>query len=382
MRGRRPRRSIPLPILGQSIYLTPVTKRHVGLLGATGIAGQQFIAALANHPWFTLSRVAASERSTGKTLREALTDAGGALRWYADGELPKAAANLTLEPAEKLRTDDLSLIFSAVESGPATSLEPLYAERMPVISAASAFRNEADVPLILPQVNPEHLELVRVQRRKRGTKGFILPIPNCTTTGLAIALKPLADLFGLRQVSMTSMQAVSGAGRSPGVAALDVIDNLVPFIPGEEEKVARETGKILGHLDGEQITPHQVRVSCTCTRVAVLEGHTEAVLASLDKPASLNEVREALAAFAGSEASGLPSAPAHWIEVHDDPYRPQPRRDRDAGGGMTTSVGRLRLDPAFDNGVKLVLVSHNTKMGAAKGAILLAELCAARGLLD
>ena len=357
------------------------TKKRVGLVGATGIAGQQFIAALEGHPWFTLARVAASERSAGKTLKDALTDGAGALRWYADGQLPAAAAGLTLEPAEELGTDDLSLVFSAVESGPATKLEPLYAQRLPVISAASAFRDAPDVPLILPQVNPAHLDLVRVQQRNRKTRGFILPIPNCTTTGLAVALKPLADRFGVRQVAMTSMQAVSGAGRSPGVAALDVIDNLVPFVPNEEEKVARETGKILGRLAAESIAPHPLRVSCTCTRVGVLDGHTEAVFASLERPAQLSELREALASYANAEAGGLPSAPRQWIEVHDDPYRPQPRLDREAGGGMTTSVGRLRLDPTFENGVKFVVLSHNTKMGAAKGAILLAELCVSKGLI-
>jgi len=359
-----------------------MTKKRVGLIGATGIAGQQFVAALANHPWFTLARVAASERSAGKTLRDALTDSSGALAWYAGGELPKDAADLVLEPADELRTDDLSMVFSAVESGPASTLEPLHAARLPVISAASAFRDATDVPLILPQVNPGHLALVPAQRRARHSEGFILPIPNCTTTGLAIALKPLADAFGLRSVAMTSMQAVSGAGRSPGVAALDVVDNLVPYIPNEEEKVARETGKILGKLEGERIAPHAVRVSCTCTRVAVLDGHTESVFASLERPATVAEVREVLASFACPDADGLPSAPERWIEVHDDPYRPQPRRDREAGAGMATSVGRLRLDPVFENGVKLVLLSHNTKMGAAKGAILLAELCVAKGLVQ
>lgn len=357
-------------------------KKRVGLLGATGIAGQQFIAALANHPWFELRRVAASERNDGKTVRQALTDASGALRWYADGELPEAMGKLILEPAASLRTDDLDLLFSAVESDPAKILEPLHARAVPVISAASAFRYDPDVPLILPPVNAAHLALLSVQQHKRGSKGFILPMPNCTTTGLAIALKPLADAFGLRQVQMTSMQALSGAGRSPGVTALDVLDNLVPYIPGEEEKVARETSKILGLLDGEGIVPHPVKVSCTCTRVAVLDGHTESVFVTLERSATLAQVRAALADFrAGGEVDSLPSAPPRWIDVHDDPYRPQPRLDRQAGGGMTTSVGRLRLDSTVEHGLKLVLVSHNTKLGAAKGAILAAELCVVRGLI-
>ncbi len=358
-----------------------MSKLRVGLLGATGIAGQQFVHALAAHPWFELAAVAASERSAGKTLREALTDSGGALRWYAEGELPAAAAKLELTLADKLETDGLSLIFSAVESEPARLLEPLYAKTLPVLSAASAFRSEPDVPLILPQINPDHLAVVPVQQRNRGSRGFILPIPNCTTTGLAIALKPLADRFGLERVLLTSMQAVSGAGRSPGVAALDITDNLVPYIPGEEEKVARETGKILGKLDGGAIRAHRATVSCTCTRVAVLEGHTGAVFASLGQAAALPDVREALASYRCPEVDDLPSAPKAWIAVHDDPYRPQPRLDREAGGGMTTSVGRLRSDPALPHGLKLVWVSHNTKMGAAKGALLLAELCKTRGLL-
>jgi aspartate-semialdehyde dehydrogenase len=359
-----------------------MSKLRVGLLGATGIAGQQFISALASHPWFELGRIAASERSTGKTLRAALTDSAGALRWYADGELPAEAAALTLDPADAMKTEGLSLIFSAVESEPAKTLEPHYAKTLPVISAASAFRYETDVPLILPQINPSHLELVRVQQRKRGTRGFILPMPNCTTTGLAIALKPIADAFGLERVLMTSMQAVSGAGRSPGVAALDITDNLIPYVPNEEEKVARETGKILGKLDGEGIAAHPSPVSCTCTRIAVLDGHTGAVFASLERVATVSDLERVLAEYRCPEVDALPSAPKHWIAVHRDPYRPQPRLDREAGAGMTTSVGRLRLDPALKNGIKLVWVSHNTKMGAAKGAILLAELCKARGLLS
>ena len=358
-----------------------MSKLRVGLLGATGIAGQQFISALASHPWFEVAQIAASERSNGKTLREALTDKHGGLRWYAGGELPEAAGKLVLQPAEALKTEGLSLVFSAVESDPAKILEPLYAKTLPVISAASAFRYEPDVPLILPQINPGHLALVRAQQRLRGTKGFILPIPNCTTTGLAIALKPIVDAFGLKRAFLTSMQAVSGAGRSPGVVALDIVDNVIPFIANEEEKVARENGKILGTLDGERVVPLAAPVSCTCTRVPVLEAHSGAVFASLDRPATVTELERVLTAYRCPEVDGLPSAPKQWIALHRDPYRPQPRLDRDAGDGMTTSVGRVRLDSAIENGLKLFWVSHNTKMGAAKGAILLAELCKARGYL-
>jgi aspartate-semialdehyde dehydrogenase len=359
-----------------------LAKLKVGVLGATGVAGQEFLAALTDHPWFEVSALAASDRSAGKSLRTALTDGDGALKWLMPGTPPEAVFGLRLYGPKTLPVEDLALVFSAVESEPARELEPLYAQRVPVISAASAFRMDEDMPLCLPQVNPDHLALIESQRRRRGFRGFIAPMPNCTTTGLAIALKPLADHFGLRRVSMTSMQAVSGAGRSPGVAALDIIDNLIPYVPNEEEKVARETAKILGAVRGERVQPHAVKVSATCTRVDVLEGHTEVVLAELDAPASAEEAARVLRAFGSeAEASHLPSAPRRFIEVHDDPFRPQPRRDRDAGGGMTTSVGRLRADPNFENGLRFVLVSHNTKMGAAKGALLLAELMRERGLL-
>jgi aspartate-semialdehyde dehydrogenase len=251
-----------------------------------------------------------------------------------------------------------------------------------VISTASAFRYESDVPILIPPVNADHVGLLDAQRRGRGWKGYVTPIPNCTTTGLAVTLKPLADAFGLKAVLMTSMQACSGAGRSPGVVALDIVDNVIPFISGEEEKVQKETAKILGRLQAGAIEPHLAKVSCSCTRVPVLEGHTEAVYVGLGKPASIEEVRSALAGFgAGAAVSKLPSAPKHWIAVNDDPFRPQPRLDRDAGAGMTTTVGRLRTDPVLENGFKYLLVSHNTKMGAAKGAILVAELLKERGYL-
>ncbi len=357
-------------------------KLAVAVVGATGLAGQQLLAALADHPWFRIARVAASGRSAGKTLREALADPTGAFCGYAGGALAPELAALPVEEAASMPTSGLACVFSAVESDAARQLEPVYARDVPVVSTASAFRYEPDVPLLIPPVNSGHAALLDVQRRRRGWKGYVTPIPNCTTTGLAVVLAPLAEAFGLRSVVMTSMQACSGAGRSPGVAALDIVDNVIPFIPGEEEKVQREVGKILGRLEGEAIVPHLARVSATCTRVAVLEGHTETVFAGLGRAASLDEVRVALARFGqGGPASSLPSAPARWIEVHDDPYRPQPRLDREAGGGMTTTVGRLREDAVLENGIKLVLVSHNTKAGAARGAVLVAEVLRTRGLL-
>lgn len=354
----------------------------VAVVGATGLAGQQFLAALDAHPVFELVALAASARSAGKAYRDAIRDDKGASRWFAEGRVPEAFAALPVEDAADFDPRRVGLVFSAVDGDPARELEAAYARTTPVVSTASAFRYDDDVPLVIPQVNPDHVELLDAQRRRRGWKGFVAPIPNCTTTGLAITLAPLERAFGLEAAWMTSLQAISGAGRSPGVAALDVVDNVVPFIPKEEEKVELETRKILGSLEGGAIVPHPAGVSCTCTRVSVLDGHTESVFVRFSREASPAALAEALRSFRPpADVDALPSAPARWIEVHDDPFRPQPRLDRDEGGGMTTSVGRLRMDPVQGHGAKYVLVSHNTKMGAAKGALLLAELLHARGMV-
>ncbi len=353
---------------------------RVGVIGATGLAGQQFLAALAGHPWMKLVKVAASERSAGKRYAEALLDGSGRSRWYVGEPLDPAFADLTVEDAREMTADGLDLVFSAVETEPARELEPRFAAHVPVVSTASAFRYEPDVPIFLPGVNLDHARLIDVQRKNRGWKGFITPGPNCTTVGLAITLRPLADAFGLKLVVMTSLQAVSGAGRSPGVASLDMIDNVVPFIAKEEEKVQLETKKILGACSEAGITPHGALVTCTCTRVPVIDGHTEAVFVALERRASVEEAKQAMRSFGRDFlALGLPSCPQELIHVSDAPDRPQPRLDRERGAGMTTTVGRLREDPALENGLKYVLLSHNTKLGAAKGAILTAEWLATRG---
>ncbi len=356
-------------------------KRRVAVIGATGIAGQQFLVALDHHPWFEVAALAASSRSAGKSYAEAIRDPKtGAQRWWCNEAPPASMLELPVVEAASFDAAGVDIVFSAVESDVARELEPRYARTTAVVSTASAFRYEDDVPIIVPGVNLEHSRLIEVQRRGRGWKGFVAPIPNCTTTGLVITLKPLLQHFGLRRVVLTSMQGISGAGRSPGVAALDIIDNIVPFIPGEEEKVARETGKILGTLVEGGIAPVGVPVSATCTRAAVIEGHTEAVLVSTERACSPAEARAAMEAHGADLAElRLPSAPQKLIVVHSDPFRPQPRLDRDLDGGMATSVGRLRADAAFDNGLKYVLVSHNTKMGAAKGAVLVAEYLAQAG---
>ena len=359
-------------------------KRRVAVVGATGVAGQQFLASLAGHPWFEVAVLAASARSAGRPYGEAIREASGARRWWVAGTEPAPDfLALPVVDAAHLDPGGLDLVFAAVESEAARELEPLYARAVPVISTAAAFRSEPDTPIALPGVNvAAHLPLLAEQRRRRGWKGFVLPLPNCTTVGLAISLKPLLDGFGLARVLMTSLQGISGAGRSPGVVALDIVDNVIPFIPKEEEKVAAETRKILGRLGEGGIEPHPAPVGATCTRVGVLEGHTLSVMVETERPCDPAAAAEAMRAFRGDYAGlGLPSAPAHPILVHDDPFRPQPRLDRDAEGGMATSVGRLRTEPALRNGLKYVALSHNTRMGAAQGAVLTAEHLCHAGVL-
>jgi aspartate-semialdehyde dehydrogenase len=348
-------------------------KLRAGIVGATGIAGQQFIEALRDHPSFEIAALAASERSAGKSYGEALRDAkSGAVRWWCAGAPPADVLKLPVVSGAAFDANAVDVVFSAIESDPARELEPKWAATRPVFSTASAYRYEEDVPLLIPGVNLAHAPLLRVQQKRRGWKGFVAPIPNCTTTGLVIALAPLHRRVGVEKVAMTSMQGISGAGRSPGVVALDIIDNVVPYIPGEEEKVAKETSKILGGLGKDVIDPAPIVVSATCTRAAVLEGHTETVSVSLGGPCSPADAAALMRAYLGG-IEELPSAPRHMLTVHDDPFRPQPRIDRDADGGMTTSVGRLRPDALWQHGLRFVLVSHNTKFGAAKGAVLLAE---------
>jgi aspartate-semialdehyde dehydrogenase len=344
----------------------------VAVVGATGLAGQQFLASLAGHPMFEIRKLAASSRSAGKKFAAAVKDDKGASKWFCSEPLSDEHAGITVEDSANMTTDGIRLVFSAVEADVAKVIEPRCAADIPVISTASAFRYEPDVPVFLPGVNWDHAALIDVQRKNRGWKGF----------GLAITLKPLDDAFGVSRVIMTSMQALSGAGRSPGVSAMDILDNIVPYIPKEEEKVETETHKILGKLVGDAIVPAPVTVSCTCTRVNVMEGHTESVFVELKKKAGLDEVKGAWREF-GAEMAGLklPSAPKHLISVSDDPFRPQVRLDRDAEGGMSTVVGRLRSDPVLTNGIKYLLVSHNTRMGAARGAILVAEYLTQKGYI-
>ena len=357
-------------------------KVRVAVVGATGVTGQQFLDALVNHPLLQVTNLAASARSAGKRYIDAIRQPSGQVSWYADSPLDQRIGEIEVEEADAFDAGGVDLVFSCVDATPARELEPAYARLAPVISTASAFRMESDVPILIPGVNMDHVVLLQHQR-ERGRKGFIAPNPNCTAVGLAITLAPLHRKFGIKRVHMVSMQAVSGAGRSPGVIGLDILDNIVPFIPKEEEKASAETRKILGTVVGETIRPAEFPVSCTCTRVPVLEGHTEAVHVELERDADEDAIIDAWRSFGGEFlARGYPTAPSAMIHVHDDPFRPQVRLDRDLGGGMTTTVGRLRRDTTLDNGWKYLLVSHNTKMGAAKGCILLAEHLLAEGLIS
>jgi len=351
-------------------------KKKVAIIGVTGAVGQEFVLSLEDHPWFEVTQIAASERSAGKNYVDAIRDPdSGIIKWEVGGEIPEYIKGMTVKKIDEINVAELDLVFSAVESNAARDIETKFAKDIPVISTSSAYRYEDDVPILIPGINDEQAELLEVQKKNRGWKGWVAPLPNCTTTGLAITIKPLYEKYGAKKVMMTSMQAISGGGRSPGVSAMDVIDNIIPYIPKEENKVRIETKKILGKLKDGKIEPADIRVSCTCTRVPVIDGHTESVFVETEKEIDPKNAKETYEQY-NKEISvvGLPSAPKDYYVVHEDPTRPQPRIERQVGGGMTTTIGRLEKEELFDHGLKYMLFSHNKKMGSAKGAVLLAEM--------
>jgi aspartate-semialdehyde dehydrogenase len=347
-------------------------KIRAGVLGATGVVGQRIVSLLAGHPWFELTEVAASERSSGKTYAEAV-------RWHLDSPIPAAARELIVRGLDPSLGCDF--VFSALDSSVAGGAEEDFARAgYPVVSNSRNHRMDADVPLLIPEVNPAHLDAIPLQQKNRGyTTGFIVTNPNCSTAGLVLVLKPLAEAFGLEKIFVVTLQAVSGAGY-PGVASLDIQGNVVPFISGEEEKMESEPQKLLGKWNGERFVDAGLGISAHCNRVPVIDGHLESVSLSLKKIASLQEVRSTLREFqVSSELAALPSALRNPVLVFDEPDRPQPRRDVNAGNGMAAVVGRVRECPLLD--VKLTLLSHNLVRGAAGAALLNAELLAARGML-
>ena len=347
-------------------------KWRAGVLGATGIVGQRLVKLLAEHPWFELGEVAASERSSGRTYAEAVS-------WHLETPIPEVARDLEVKGIDPVL--DCDFVFSALDSSVAGPAEENFARAgYPVVSNSRNHRMDADVPLLIPEVNAAHLDAIRVQQKNRGyDTGFMVTNPNCSTAGLVLVLKPLADAFGLEKIFVVTLQAISGAGY-PGVASMDIQGNVLPFISGEEEKMEAEPQKLLGRWDGARFVEAGLGISAQCNRVPVLHGHLECVSVGLKKIASLVEVREALRSFeVDAELAALPSALRHPVVVVDEENRPQPRRDVDAGNGMAVVVGRVRECPLHD--VKLTLLSHNLVRGAAGGALLNAELLAARGFL-
>ncbi len=351
--------------------MQPGRKRiDVGVLGATGMVGQQFVRQLARHPWFRPAWLAASERSEGRSYSDAAP-------WRLSEAPPDEIRSTIVEGCVPGRGP--RLMFSALDATAAKDIEPAFAAAGHlVVSNARCYRMDADVPLLIPEVNGDHLALLDRQRQTRGWRGAIVTNPNCSTVVLAMVLAPLRR-FGLESVLVSTMQAVSGAGY-PGVPSMDILGNVVPFIANEEEKMESETCKILGSLGDGGVTPHAVTVSAHTNRVPVIDGHTETVSIRMAARPSLDDVRDALASFKGQpQALGLPTAPPHPIVVSTAPDRPQPRRDVERDGGMTVTVGRLRPCPVL--GVKLVALGHNTIRGAAGAAVLNAELMLATGLI-
>ena len=354
-------------------------KKRVAIIGVTGSVGQEFVTSLDGHEWFEVTQIAASERSAGKKYMDAIKNANGIVAWDVEGEIPEYIKDMTVRSIDELDTSQLDLIFSAVESVAARDIETRMAADLPVISTSSAYRYEEDVPILIPGINDEQIELLETQKKNRNWKGWVAPLPNCTTTGLVITLKPLVEKYGAKKVLMTSMQAISGGGKS-GVTAMGITDNIIPWIPKEEDKVKLETRKILGKFQDGKIRDADVVVSCTCTRVPVIDGHTESVFVETEKEIDPQKAKETYEQC-NKDVSviGLPSAPEQYYAFHEDPTRPQPRMERTVGDGMTTTIGRVEKEELFDNGLKYMLFSHNKKMGSAKGAVLLAEMLHAKG---
>jgi len=347
-------------------------KIKVGVLGATGMVGQRFVQLLVHHPWFEIAALTGSERSAGMTY-------GEACRWVVSGDMPAVVKQMVVH--ESKPGPACRLAFSAMPATVAGLIEEEFAAAGYAVSSnARNHRLDPGVPLLVPEVNPDHLALIEIQQRRRGWKGFIVTNPNCSTAQLVLALKPIWDRFGITALSVVTMQALSGAGY-PGVPSLDILDNVIPYIAGEEGKVETEPLKILGQLEGEAVREAEMTISAQCHRVATREGHLEAISLKLDQEASCEELVEALRDFRGPlHDMGLPSAPERPIVVREENDRPQPRLDRDEGGGMSVVVGWVRECPVLD--YKFVLLGHNTIRGAAGASILNAELLKVEGYLE
>ena len=346
-----------------------ISKIPVAVLGATGTVGQRFVSLLAEHPWFEIASVTGSERSEGRTY-------GEAVRWMLPGEIPPIVREMQVTHGDE-ELDGAQLVFSALPARVAKEAEPrLAAEGYMVCSNASAHRMGGDIPLLIPEINADHLALVNRQREHRGWSGLLVTSPNCAATGIVFPLKALDDAFGVSQVHVVTMQAISGAGY-PGIASMEQYDNVIPFIPGEEVKIEQETRKILGRFGEEGILPADMEVSAQANRVPVMDGHLAALSIRLKNVPDLKEVEATLSAFRGLDK--LPSAPARPMIMRSEENRPQPRLDRDAEDGMAVSVGRVQPCSVLD--FRMVSLVHNTLRGAASGALLNAELLVLEGFL-
>ncbi len=342
-----------------------MAKIRAGVLGATGNVGQRFIELLNNHPWFELTSLAASDRSAGKRY-------GDAASWRLESKIPHDVADMTVVPVDPKKVD-ADIVFSALPADLAKTVEPEFAKAgFAVASNASALRMVKDIPLVIPEVNPEHLGLIDVQQDERKWDGYVVTNPNCTTIMMTVTLKPLMK-FDIERIYIASMQAISGAGYD-GVPSMAILDNVIPYIEKEEEKVETETRKLLGEFNGSEVVDAPFRVSASCNRVNVMDGHTEAVWVEMAKNPSPEKVKEAFLNF-DPGLSDLPTEPNPVIEVKEEKDRPQPRMDRNLGGGMTVSVGRIRP------GIRYICMGHNTIRGAAGASVLNAELLKKKGKL-
>lgn len=346
-------------------------KIPVAVLGATGAVGQRFVQLLTDHPWFKITAVTGSKRTSGGKYNEVS-------RWVLDEDPPESLGDMIVSSTEP--NLPARIVFSALPSRVAQQLEPDLAEAGYIVcSNASAYRQEPDVPLIIPEINADHLALLERQRANREWDGLIVTSPNCTTTGLAMTLKPLDQAFGVRQVFVTTLQAVSGAGY-PGIPYLDIVDNVIPYISGEEEKVQQETRLLLGRIEAGDRLPAEIGISAQTNRVPVVDGHTLSIAVKCEHPPTADDAIQVFEEFRGpGETLNLPSAPQKPVLVRTEPNRPQPRRDRDSDAGMSVTVGRVRPCPLLD--LRMVSVVHNTLRGAASGSILNAELLVAKGYL-
>lgn len=354
-----------------------MNKIPVGVLGATGMVGQRFIQLLSNHPWFELEALTASKRSAGKRYEEAA-------KWYLYPPMPEKVKDIEVRPTEVGAVEETEIVFSALPSNIAEEVEPKMARAGHMVASnASSYRMEEDVPLLIPEINPDHLNLLSRQKEERGWEGSIVTNPNCTTIILLLALNPVIEEFGIQRTFVSTMQALSGAGYS-GVKSMEIEDNLIPYISKEEWKTENEPLKILGSCKDEKIEKAKLKISASCNRVPVLDGHTESVFMELEEKASPEEVAKRMSEFrAEPQKLDLPTAPERPIIVTEEKDRPQPRFARHAGSvpGMSVVAGRIREDPALENGIRMLISGNNIIRGAAGASILNAELMKTKNLL-